>query len=133
MIAINRRKALLLLLAMHRIKRKRQEKLLLTEKKKRRFWVRRIFEERQTKGEFHTVVAYLKLFDHEYFQKQFRMSPTKLEELLGWIVPRITKSSEKRQPIGPEERLCVTLRYLVTGDAQVTISSSYRISPTSNI
>ena len=129
MIAINRRKALLLLLAMHRIKRKRQEKLLLTEKKKRRFWVRRIFEERQTKGEFHTVVADLKLFDHEYFQKQFRMSPTKL----GWLAPIITKNSEKRQPIGPEERLCVTLRYLVTGDAQVTISSSYRISPTSNI
>ena len=28
------------------------------------------------------------------------------------------------------ERLCVTMRYLVTGDAQITLSTSYRISPT---
>ena len=124
---INRRQALLLVLARHRIK-KRKEAL---EKKKRRFWVRRIFEERKTEGVFHTVVADMKLFDHDYFQKQFRMSPTKLEELLRWVAPRIIKKSEKREPIAPEERLCVTLRYLVTGDAQVTIGSSYRISPTS--
>ena len=90
---INRRQALLLVLARHRIK-KRKEAL---EKKKRRFWVRRIFEERKTKGEFHTLVADMKLFDHEYFQKQFRMSPTKLEELLRWVAPRIIKKSEKRE------------------------------------
>ena len=29
-----------------------------------------------------------------------------------------------------KERLCVTLRYLVTGDAQLTIAANYRISPT---
>ena len=34
-----------------------------------------------------------------------------------------------REPIGPSERLCVCLRYLVTGDAQVTIAASYRMSP----
>ena len=125
---INQRKALLLLIARHRLNRKRMEAL---EKKKKRFWVRRLFAERERKGEFHTLVADLKLFDHEYFEKQFRMSPTKHEELLGWIAPRIIKNSEKRKAIGPEERLCVTLRYLATGGAQVTIGSSYRISPTS--
>ena len=35
-----------------------------------------------------------------------------------------------RQAIPPGERLCVTLRYLVTEDAQTTIAPSYRISPT---
>ena len=34
-----------------------------------------------------------------------------------------------RQPISPSERFCVTLRYLVTGDAFVTIGASYRMSP----
>ena len=67
----------------------------------------------------------------EYLQKQFRMLPTNLEELLGWIAPQIIKNSEKRQTIVLEERLCITLRYLVTGDAQVTTGSSYHISPTS--
>ena len=105
---LRRRKTLLLILARHRIKQKRKEAL---GKEKRRFRVRSIFAERQTKGEFHTLVADMKLFDHEYFQKQFRMSPTRLEELLGWITPRIINNSEKRQAIGPEERLYVTLRY----------------------
>ena len=35
-----------------------------------------------------------------------------------------------RDPIGLSERLALTLRYLVTGDAQRTIAASYRISPT---
>ena len=74
------------------------------------------------------LVQEMKLFDHELFFKYFRMLPTKLEELLRWVAPKITKSAVKRDPIRPEERLCVTLRYIVTGDSQVTISGSYRIS-----
>ena len=50
---LRRRKALLLISARNRIKRKRKEAL---EKEKRRFWVRGFFAERQTKGEFHTLV-----------------------------------------------------------------------------
>ena len=70
----------------------------------------------------------MKLFDHEMFFKQFRMPPTNLEELLQWVAPRIVKSNLKRESISPEERLCVTLRFLATGDSQTTISRSYRIS-----
>ena len=33
------------------------------------------------------------------------------------------------EPIPPSERLYVTLRYLVTGDEQVSIAASYRVSP----
>ena len=36
----------------------------------------------------------------------------------------------KREAVGPSERLCVALRYLATGDAQSTITLSYRLSPT---
>ena len=112
--------------------RKRRKSYRLIEKKKqRKFWVRPIFKERKLKGEFLTLIQDLKLFDSEYFFKQFRMTPTKLEELLSWVAPKIEKSSVRREPIGPEQRLCVTLRYLVTGDAHVTIAASYRISPTS--
>ena len=34
-----------------------------------------------------------------------------------------------REPISACERLCVTMRYLVTGDAQATIAMNYRMSP----
>ena len=34
-----------------------------------------------------------------------------------------------REPISPRERLCVALRYLVTGDAQVIKAANYRMRP----
>ena len=83
------------------------------------------------KGKFNTLIQDLKLFDSEYFFKQFRMTFTKLEELLSWVAPKIEKSSVRCELIAPEQRLCVTLCYLVTGDAHITIAASYRISPTS--
>ena len=112
-------------------RKRRKSRRLIEKKKQRKFWVRPIFRERKLKGEFHIFIQDLKLFDSEYFFKQFRMTPTKLEELLSWVAPKIEKSSVRRKPIGPEQRLCVTFRYLVTGDAHVTIAASYRISPTS--
>ena len=60
------------------------------------------------------------------------MSPSTFEELLSFVAPNIKKESTvMRDPIGPSERLALTLRYLVTGDAQRTIAASYRISPSS--
>ena len=41
------------------------------------------------------------------------------------------KDSSKSESIQPGECLSVTLRYIVTGDAQTTIAASYRMSKTS--
>ena len=55
----------------------------------------------------------------------FRMLPLPCEELLSFVVPIIAKRSTVLQdPIGPSERLAVTLRYLVTGYAQCTSAAS---------
>nr|XP_012567170.2 putative nuclease HARBI1 [Hydra vulgaris] len=57
------------------------------------------------------------------------MSPTTYEELLSFVAPIIVKlRTTMRDPVSPSERLAVTLRFLVTGDAQCTIAASYRIS-----
>ena len=112
--------------------RKRRKSRRLPEKKnqtKLRF--RPIFRETKLKGEFHRLIQDLQSFDSEYFLKQFRMTPTKLEELWSLVAPKIENSSVRREKIDPEQRLCVTPRYLLTGDAHVTIAASYRISPTS--
>lgn len=59
------------------------------------------------------------------------MSPSTFEELLSFVSPAIIKQHTAMQdPVGPIKRLAVTLRYLVTGDAQCTIAASYRLSPT---
>ena len=76
------------------------------------------------------LVKDLRLHDELFFFKYFRMSPTIFEELLAWIAPYIQKQETKmREPISARERLCVALRYLVTGDEQVTIAANYRMSP----
>ena len=59
------------------------------------------------------------------------MDPTKFEELLSHVAPFVMNASEKRKLIVPREGLLGTLCYLLTGDAQSTISLSYRISKTS--
>ena len=119
------RKSLLRLIEKKRVTREEKTQ------KQRKFWVRPIFKDKKLKGEFHTLIQDLKLFGSEYFLKQFRMTLTKAAELLSWVAPKIKKSSVRREPIGPERRLCVTLRDLVSGDAHVTIAASYMRSPTS--
>ena len=59
------------------------------------------------------------------------MSPKTYEKLLGYVASDLTKCTTKmREPIGPDERLSITLRYLTTGDAHTTISANYRMSST---
>lgn len=119
MAAINKRKLLLLIL----IRRRQQEPL--KPRRTARFWIRDIYKRRKEKGEFHTLVKEAALSDQVYFFKLFRMTPRRLE------IPLIKRSSIRRETIEPAERLCVTLRYLITGDAFTTIAASYRVSETS--
>lgn len=125
MAAINVRVLLLLLLAKRRIRQRKRN-----NKYKKRFWIRKIFQERKRKGEYHLLIHDMRLFDHEYFFKHFRMLPDKYEKRLSYVAPLIRKSSLRRESISADQRLCITLRYLVTGDAKATIASSYRVGPT---
>ena len=53
------------------------------------------------------------------------MSPSTYEELLSFVAPAILKQDTvMRDSVGSSERLAVTLRYLVTGDAQCTIAAT---------
>ena len=98
------------------------------DKYKKHFWIRKIFQEQKLKGEYALPVKDLKLFDNEYFFKYFRMDPITFEWLLQQVAPHIAKSSLRREAIDPTERFSATLCYLLTGDAQVTISLNYRMS-----
>ena len=92
--------------------------------------MKKIFQEREKKSLFTTLVKDLQLFGREYFLKNFRMDARRFEDLLSWLAPIIQRSSLRRSTTTPAERLFVTLRYLATGDSQTTIVTSYRISPT---
>jgi len=57
------------------------------------------------------------------------MCPEQFEELLSWIAPFIVKSRKVCDTTGPNERLCITLWYLSNGDSQLSIATSFRVSP----
>ena len=123
-VLIYRKSLILTLLALQSFKQKSQ--------KRKRFWMTGSYLERQQKGEFHLLVRKMMFFDYEYFFKCFRMTPSTYEQLLGWLAPLISKESTKmRESIGASERIAVTLRSCVTGDAQTTIAASCRISRSS--
>lgn len=59
------------------------------------------------------------------------MSPQRFEHLLTLVGPSITKQDTSlRKSISAVERLVVTLRFLASGDAQQSMSYSFRIGKT---
>ena len=64
------------------------------------------------------------LFGSEYFFQQSQITPTKLEEHLTWFATKTGKSRVMSETIYPEQHLCVTLCYLISGEAHVTIAAN---------
>jgi len=56
-----------------------------------------------------------------------RMFPERFEHLLRLVATISKKKTKLRIPIGPAERLYLTLRYLASGDSQQSQSFHFRI------
>ena len=80
------------------------------------------------KSEYNILVKDLRLFDSEFFFQKLQNESSYFRRTVVMGSPLIEKSSFRRPVASAAERLCVTLRYLATGDSQFTISSCYRIS-----
>ncbi|KAL2099475.1 hypothetical protein ACEWY4_003869 [Coilia grayii] len=101
--------------------------MLLDKKRKRKFWVHPLLERRRQQGEFHQLIQELKLY-HDRFRQYFRMSVAEFEALLAVLGPHLRRQhTNYREPIDPEQRLAVCLRFLSTGDSFTTIASSFRL------
>nr|XP_039252705.1 uncharacterized protein LOC120329934 [Styela clava] len=86
---------------------------------------------RKEHGEYYRLVREMRMEREAYFKQYFHMTPSTFDRLLNMIESKIVKqTTNMREPIPPEERLAVTLRYLVTGDSYQTIGFSYRIHKT---
>ena len=55
------------------------------------------------------------------------MSPERFDHLAGLIRDKITRKHHEQEPISPEERLAVTLRYLATGDSQHSLGFMFKL------
>ena len=114
---------LIFIAVIHRRKRQQARK-----KGKRKFWVLKIFQNRENLGAYHTLVQELRTDDRKYYYRYTRMSPERLNNLLSKVGPLITKKPcPSRSSISPAEKLMVTLRYLSTGADQQTLSFHFRL------
>ncbi|XP_011858988.1 PREDICTED: uncharacterized protein LOC105556501 [Vollenhovia emeryi] len=95
----------------------------------RRYWVRPLFSEhrRLLQGASKNLVKEMETEDKGKFINYFRMDPIIFKELLKIIGPFIVKQHVIREPIPPETRLHITLRYLASGDSMASISYAYRL------
>ncbi|KAH7702476.1 nuclease HARBI1-like protein [Aphelenchoides avenae] len=94
--------------------------------KRRKHWTHPIFASRATEGEFEKLMPRLRS-DPTKFHNYFRMGITAFDLLLGLIGDRLGKSSI-RTPVGPEQRLAITLAFLASGTPYRRMEYSFRVS-----
>lgn len=97
---------------------------------KRKYWVRSIFsvERRSLQGASENLVKEMMIEDVEKYMDYFRMPPQLFEMLLKLVGPVIEKEYVIREPISPETRLQITLRYLASGDSMKSLSYAFRVA-----
>ncbi|XDV17638.1 hypothetical protein PO909_023470, partial [Leuciscus waleckii] len=93
----------------------------------RRLWVHNIIRGRKLYGAYNNLVQELRL-DDARFVAYFRLHKSQFEDLLQIIAPSIAKTQTKfRETISAEERFCICLRYLATGDSFRSIAFGFRV------
>ncbi|XP_066916383.1 putative nuclease HARBI1 [Clytia hemisphaerica] len=98
-------------------------------RKKRQIWVKDWLKKRKEKSIFFNLFGELGDYDTFEFKKYIRMDSTTLEMILSRIGPRISKQRTKlREPISAQERLVVTLRFLITGESYLSLHYQFRMS-----
>ena len=101
-----------------------------SKRRPRRFWVRGIFQRRIWQGAHHNLLREIRLNDTESHFRYLRMSRATFDELLLKVRPFLRRQkyrSALRPEITPAERLAVTLRYLATGNSQMSLSFNFRV------
>ena len=91
-------------LGLYKMWKKRKAKTWIN----RRWWVRPINARRDEFGDFTTLFTELKQ-DADLFFRYTRIDVNTFYELLQMVEPYLRKRSV-RKPIGPEQRLAITLR-----------------------
>ncbi|XP_011869646.1 PREDICTED: putative nuclease HARBI1 [Vollenhovia emeryi] len=66
--------------------------------------------------------------DAEKYVDYFRIAPEIYEALLTLVRPVIIKQDAIREPISPDTRLQITLRYLASGDSMKSLSYAFRVA-----
>ena len=61
-------------------------------------------------GEFHQLTPEQRIYDHHFHFESYRINPTRLEQLLNMVGGRLVHYNTHMHPVGPAERLAVTVK-----------------------
>ncbi|KAG8221862.1 hypothetical protein J437_LFUL003238, partial [Ladona fulva] len=89
-----------------------------------------IYRRRNSQGTFKILIQGHLFDDEEKFRQYFRVSRGLFSRILSAIKEDIIKDPCNRviKPITPTEKLCVTLRFLATGESYRSLAFQFRIS-----
>lgn len=98
------------------------------ERKQKEWWVRDWIRRREERGCYMTLLKELETEDPNAYRNFVRLSNADFNYLLNLVAPLITKEDTvMRKAIPAGEKLCVTLRYLATGETFSSLQYLFRI------
>lgn len=89
-----------------------------------------MFENREAEGIYRLFITKYLLTEDDKFMKYLRVTPYLFSRILDNIRFLITTvpTNGVSNPISPQQKLCVALRFLATGESLTSLSFSFRIS-----
>ena len=88
-----------------------------------------LYRQRSEEGALNVLIERHLMDDDTKFREYFRVTPFLFFKLLDEIKPDLetTATTWIRNPITPKQKLCVTLRYLATGESFRSLAFQFRI------
>lgn len=119
--------ALVILLLERERKEKRSGR---AKRKEKRLWRRRWLAKRdEEQSVTNQLMQEFGLDDDQEYMQWMLLTKCQFYELLEMVEPSIKKTdTQMRKAVTAEERLAITLRYLVTGESQSSLSYQFRVS-----
>ncbi|GFU22943.1 uncharacterized protein TNCV_3946281 [Trichonephila clavipes] len=89
-----------------------------------------LFKNRSSEGTFQILVCRHLHCNDEKFRQYFRLTPVLFDYVLNNIRDELTSKPYNRhkKPICPEEKLCILVRHLATGESFRSLAFQYRVS-----
>ncbi|GFX07295.1 protein ALP1-like [Trichonephila clavipes] len=89
-----------------------------------------LFKNRSSEGAFQILVCRHLHCNDEKFRQYFRLTPVLFDYVLNNIRVELTSKPYNRhkKPICPEEKLCILVRHLATGESFRSLAFQYRVS-----
>lgn len=107
-----------------------ENELLMNLIPKKRKPFKSLFSTRKSEGFFKSLISGHLINDDEKFREFLRLNRDQFNYILSLVQEEITKKPTLRvpEPISPEEKLALTLRYLATGESFRSLAFAFRIS-----